>query len=421
MRFMWKAGVAAILLVVFISVGCGDAYRPIANPIIQPGGDPQNTDTVYAMNQNPAGLGSLSQFNVPGDAVIGNRSVSTDPRFIAFDVSGSVVYTANFASDNLSGNFPGGNSVITISLQQNSKPVALNSNRNGVFLVANQGHSPDTTCPSTGTIGVVDVTNSVLLASACVGPAPRFVLDAGAGNQKAFVLDDSDNVVRVVDLNSNATAGNQPTVGNNPVWAALSADGTQVYVVNQGSNTLSVINIASQTVVATVPTGTGPAFVTVDRILNRVYVSNRSDNTVSIYDAAQTPMSLLRTVNVGNSPQAIAVLRDGTRAYVANTGSPFITEIKSQGFQTSNINVVDTTAVTGATVTWVARSATGTKVYASFVEPTDLQNGTAVIATSNDSLLLTLAAPPRDIPECDQNPSTCPKERQRPMMLAQRF
>src|SRR4051812_9179517 len=92
MRFMWKAGVAAILLVVFISVGCGDAYRPIANPVIQPGGNPQGTDTVYAMNQNAFGPGSISQFNVAGDAVIGNRPVSIDPRFIAFDVSGSIVY-----------------------------------------------------------------------------------------------------------------------------------------------------------------------------------------------------------------------------------------------------------------------------------------------------------------------------------------
>src|SRR6266496_6781628 len=131
MRFMWKAGVAAILLLVLISIGCGDAYRPIANPITQPGGDPQSADTIYAMNQNITLPGSVSEFNVAGDAVIGNRSVSTDPRFIAFDASGSIVYTANFGSDNLSGNSPGSVSVVTISLQQNSNPVALNSNRSG--------------------------------------------------------------------------------------------------------------------------------------------------------------------------------------------------------------------------------------------------------------------------------------------------
>ena len=421
MRFMWKAGVAAILLVVFISVGCGDAYRPIANPVTQPGGDPQTTDTVYSMNQNAFGLGSVSQFNVPGDAIIGNRSVSIDPRFIAFDANGSIVYTANFGSDNVSGNPTGSVAVITVSLQQDSKPVALSSNRSGVLLVANQGHSPDTTCPGTGTIGIIDVAGSVMTASACVGPSPTFVLDTGAFNQKAFVLDSTDNTVRVVDLTTNLVAGNQPTVGANPVWAALSANSTQVYVANQGSNTLSVIDIATQAVVATIPTGSGPAYIAVDKGLNRVYVSNRNDNTVSIYDAAQSPLALLRTVSVGNSPQAIAVLRDGSKAYVANTGSPFVTEIKSLGFQTTNINVVDPVAVPGATVTWVARSASGTKAYASFVEPTDLKNGTAVISTSNDSIVLTFAAPPRDIPACDQNPGTCAKERQRPTMLASRF
>jgi YVTN family beta-propeller protein len=298
----------------------------------------------------------------------------------------------------------------------------LNTNRNGIFLVANQGHSPDTTCPGTGTIGVIDINNSVLTASACVGPAPRFVLDTGAINQKAFVLDNTDNTVRVVDLTTNLVAGNQPTVGANPIWAALSADSTQVYVANQGSNTLSVINIASQTVVATIATGNGPSFIAVDRGLNRVYVSNRNDNTVSIYDAAQAPLTLKQTVNVGNSPEAIAVLRDGSKAYVANTGSPFITEIRSGvGFQAFPLNVVDPIAVPGTTVTSVARSADGTKVYASFVEPTDLKNGIAVFKASNGSPVVTLPAPPRDIPDCDQNPGTCAKERQRPTMLASRF
>ena len=420
MRFMWKAGIAAVLLVVFISIGCGDAYRPIANPITQPGGDPQTADTIYAMNQNPIGPGSVSEINVPGDVIIGNRSVSTDPTFITFDASGSIAYTANFSSENLSGNSPGSNNVITISLHQNSKPVALSSNRGGSLLVADQGHSADTTCPATGTVGIIDTANSVLTNSVCVGPMPRFVVDTG-NTQKAFVLDETDSTVRVIDLSGKAIAGNQPTVGSDPIWAAISADGTQVYVVNRGSNNVSVIDIASQTVVATVPTGSGPAYVAVDRGLDRVYVSNRNDNTVSIYDASQTPMALMRTVSVGTSPQAIAVLPDGSRAYVANTGSPFVTEIKSLGFQTSNINVVDPVAVPGATVTWVARSSRGTKVHATFIEPTDLNNGTAVIATSNDQVVLTLAAPTQDIPACDQKLPTCPKQRQRPMRLAARF
>lgn len=421
MRFMWKAGIAAILLVVFISVGCGDSYRPIAEPIIQPGGDPQNADTIYAMNQNPTGPGSVSEINVPGDAVIGNRTVSTEPTFITFDVSGSIVYTANTGSENLSGNSPGSNAVITISLHQNSKPVALSSNRSGALLVADQGHSPDTPCPANGTIGIIDTSNSVLTNSVCVGPTPSFVVDTG-NSQKAFVLDETDTTVRVIDLTNNTIAGNQPTVGTNPIWAAVSADGTQVYVVNKGSNNVSVIDIASQTVVATIPTGSGPSYVAVDKGLNYVYVSNQNDNTLSIYNAAQSPMTLLRTVNVGSSPVAIAVLPDGSRAYVANTGSPFITEIKSGlGFQASPIYVVDPAAVPGATVTWVARSSRGTKVHATFVEPTALKNGTAVINTSNDQVVLTLAAPPQDMPGCDQNPGTCAKERQRPMRLAARF
>ena len=39
---------------------------------------------------------------------------------------------------------------------------------------------------------------------------------------------------------------------------AVSPDGTRVYVPNQGSDTVSVINTASNTVVATIPAGSQP-------------------------------------------------------------------------------------------------------------------------------------------------------------------
>ena len=50
-------------------LGCGDQYRPVANPIVGPGGQPQLTHFAYVVNNNPAGNGSAMQFDVSGDSV----------------------------------------------------------------------------------------------------------------------------------------------------------------------------------------------------------------------------------------------------------------------------------------------------------------------------------------------------------------
>lgn len=61
-----------LLLAAFILVselGCGDTYRPVANPIIAPGGQPQHAHFAYVLNYNPNGNGSTTTLDVSGDSV----------------------------------------------------------------------------------------------------------------------------------------------------------------------------------------------------------------------------------------------------------------------------------------------------------------------------------------------------------------
>jgi YVTN family beta-propeller protein len=48
------------------------------------------------------------------------------------------------------------------------------------------------------------------------------------------------------------------TVGPNPAFAAITPNGATVYVTNNGSDTGSVINTATNTVGATITLGTAP-------------------------------------------------------------------------------------------------------------------------------------------------------------------
>jgi YVTN family beta-propeller protein len=58
----------------------------------------------------------------------------------------------------------------------------------------------------------------------------------------------------------------------------------RIYVANAGSNTVSVIDGTTNTVVATVTVGTTPFGVAVNPTTNRIYVTNSGSNTVSVIE-----------------------------------------------------------------------------------------------------------------------------------------
>ncbi|MEU9048496.1 YncE family protein, partial [Kitasatospora sp. NPDC048343] len=75
-------------------------------------------------------------------------------------------------------------------------------------------------------------------------------------------------------------------VGSFPTGVAITPDGLHAYVTNEGDNTVSVIDTATNTVTATVVVGTGPFDVAVTPDGLHAYVTNEGDNTVSVIDTA---------------------------------------------------------------------------------------------------------------------------------------
>ncbi len=99
-----------------------------------------------------------------------------------------------------------------------------------------------------------------------------------------------------------------------------------VYVTNQNSNNVSVIDTATNTVTATVDVGRQPWGVAVSPDGKKVYVANYGSSTVSIIDAATNTVSA--TVPVGLNPVGVAVTPDGTKVYVTNYGSNNVSVIR---------------------------------------------------------------------------------------------
>jgi YVTN family beta-propeller protein len=73
-------------------------------------------------------------------------------------------------------------------------------------------------------------------------------------------------------------------VGSIPRGLAVTPDGKHAHVADSGDNTVSVIDTASNTVVATVPVGSLPFGVAVTPDGKRAYVANNLVTTVSVID-----------------------------------------------------------------------------------------------------------------------------------------
>jgi YVTN family beta-propeller protein len=151
---------------------------------------------------------------------------------------------------------------------------------------------------------------------------------AQACDNLAFVTDWTDNLVQVVDIDA---TGQQLVasipVGNSPVEIAALGDGSQVYVSNQGSNSVSVIDTGLTTGViqkiADVAVGESPEGLAVR--LSRVYVANTGSDTVSVIDKDQ--LAVVATIGVGHAPGQIAANPSTNSVYVTNRGSGTVSVI----------------------------------------------------------------------------------------------
>jgi gliding motility-associated-like protein len=158
----------------------------------------------------------------------------------------------------------------------------------------------------------------------------------------AYVPNSASNNVTVINTSTNTFVTNIP-VGKFPNAAAVSPDGSQVYVVNtapgqQGS--VSVIDAATNKVTGTFMVGMQPWGIAVSPDGNEIYVSNENSNNVSVINTVTK--NLITNVGVQTGPVGVTVSPDGKYVYVANSGSKSISVISTsinQVIATINVGV----------------------------------------------------------------------------------
>ena len=368
---------------------CGDTFRPVANPIPQPGGDPAGLGNAIILSANGAGTtpGTASHINVSGDTVTAVHDVGANP--VHAMLVGSEAFVANQNSDSLTVYLvtsAGGSSVTTITLPSGSKPTFVNTTDNTNVYVAEQGtNAIGVVSFASLTAGPTPITDSSISAPVAIAELPNA--------SKIYVANSGSGQVTVIDP-ATLTVKGAFIVGSNPQAIVASADNNCVYVANQGSNTVSVIKTSTDplsppTTAPTIGVGAGPTFLLFDNKLQRVYVVNTAGGSISIINhVADCSATSATTVMVGASPTSITALSDGTRAYVANSGSNTVSVILTSSNTVKTFpaphNPPNAIAV-GTTPVSIGSSTDGAKVFVA----NKGSGNVSVIRTSDDSVILT--------------------------------
>ncbi len=119
--------------------------------------------------------------------------------------------------------------------------------------------------------------------------------------QTAYITNNADNTVSVINVATNTVTATIP-VGHAPWGVSVSPDGNKVYITDANADTVSIINTATNTVSATIPVGHAPWGVSVSPDGNKVYITDANADTVSIINTATNTVSA--TIPVGNHPIA---------------------------------------------------------------------------------------------------------------------
>ena len=169
-------------------------------------------------------------------------------------------------------------------------------------------------------------------------------------------------------------------VGSGPVQVALDAADNLIYATNYYSDTVSVINGATNTVTDTIDVGANPQGITVDPTTDSIYVTNFGADTVSVINGATN--AVVATIGVGTDPEGIAVDPTTDAVYVANAGPSSTVSVINGATNTVSTSISGITAPTAV----AADPATGTVYVTSTTE-----NTVSVITESTDTITATIS------------------------------
>jgi YVTN family beta-propeller protein len=375
------AALAAAVLV----AGCGNNYRPTLTPIGSSGPPAQPSSfAVVVSAPSVAAPGIVTIVDYSGDSVMAEAPIGSGPTAFSMNPSGGFAFTLN--SDGTVSNFFASTTlqaknVVYTTLPSTAEPVNLFSSATGLW-AADLCASDPPAIPCNPLIhsgaDVFSGNPQTFLRSIPLAPTPVMVAGLGSASQRYFGISQGNsqggNVASGVACNispstvgvngeadgievSSDTVSSQIPLGQCPVYAVESSDGRRLFVLNRGSDTITVIDTEKNTLdscsglvnqngqpivchpslpVSPAPglTHAGPVYAEYNAATSQLVVANYDGNSISVIDVSldefgndSSTFGTTFTIPVGGNPASVTVLNDGSRAYAANQTGQSVTVV----------------------------------------------------------------------------------------------
>ena len=193
--------------------------------------------------------------------------------------------------------------------------------------------------------------------------------------------------LKIVEPPTGKGKAKEKEIGKKPVAIGFSPDGKYAYVVGRNSDNLIVLGATTYAILASIEVGNKPVALAVSGDGSKVYLANRSGDTVAVVNTT-TPTSptLLTQVPVGEEPEGVALLNDGTKLYVTNSDSDTVSIFQVQSGP-PYLSLLSTVNV-GREPTGVAVTRPGSFVDGDFIYVANREDNTvSVIDTTNDTVV----------------------------------
>lgn len=331
----------------------------------------------YVTNQS---LNVVHMFRTTDFLALGNIPVGASPTGIAIPTSGGFALVTNRGGESVSKiDLATSTVVATIPVPGNPTSVAITPDGSKAYVVQSTncpappepsptptpipgptptdgatptpaptpsaGPSPTPTPEPPCTIAIIDTASNTVTGNITVGHAPYAVAIAPSGGF-AYVTNRDDDTVSLINVTTDTVLEELP-VEETPEGIFVGFG--EIYITNDVSNTMNIYREIDFQPLATIPTGGGPLSVTVSPDGLSAIVGNDLGASATIINTGTD--TVRATVPVGTNPAGIAITHDSTRAVVANSTSGSISIVPLDGSAPTTIPVLGSPAGVAITPT----------------------------------------------------------------------
>jgi len=159
-----------------------------------------------------------------------------------------------------------------------------------------------------------------------VGAVPKYVA-VTPDDSTVLVTNWCSWTMSVVDVKTARLVATIPIGGAYPRGIAIAPDSKTAFVALMGSQRIAKVDLASKEVSTFAHTGNGPRHIVISPDGKYLYVTNNSSGTVSKVDAVDG--QVLTTVSTGRQPRSMAISSDGLAVYVVNYESSTVSKLRT--------------------------------------------------------------------------------------------